>query len=232
MVARALGYDHVVVIDNGCDRAAACTVSTDVAPDPIQATVDAKKTVELTTFRSSPASTFKPKVEVRRLIRAAGAPTAPRSPGRRASSLLDGRRTSPRDASAELRYTSRHAARPLVASPETFGAWVRLDDATLVAVDARLADRLGVPHGRAIGLATRPLELHVAVTARCPAACGGCYLDRAPMGTSRPSRRSRRGSRRPARPAFHHRVRRRRAAHPPRSRRHRRRGVPARARCR
>jgi hypothetical protein len=38
-------------------------VSTDVAPDPIRADVPAKQTVELTTFRSSPASVFKPKVE-------------------------------------------------------------------------------------------------------------------------------------------------------------------------
>ena len=60
--ARALGYDHVVTIENACDKAATCTVSTDVAPDPITAKVDAKKTVELTTFRGSPASTFKPKV--------------------------------------------------------------------------------------------------------------------------------------------------------------------------
>lgn len=60
--ARALGYDHVVVIENGCGKPAACTITTDVAPDPITAKVDAKKTVELTTFRGSPASTFKPKV--------------------------------------------------------------------------------------------------------------------------------------------------------------------------
>jgi len=63
--ARALGYDHVVVIENGCDKAAACVVSTDVAPEPLQVTVEAKKTVELTTFRSSPASEFKPRVECR-----------------------------------------------------------------------------------------------------------------------------------------------------------------------
>jgi len=65
---------------------------------------------------------------------------------------------------------------------EPFGAWVRLDDATLVAVDDRLADRLGVPHGIATGTATRPLELHVAVTSRCPAPCTGCYLDARPDG--------------------------------------------------
>lgn len=61
--ARVIGYDHVVIIDNRCDRPATCVITTDVAPDPITATVDAKKTVELTTYRGSPASTFTPKVE-------------------------------------------------------------------------------------------------------------------------------------------------------------------------
>jgi radical SAM protein with 4Fe4S-binding SPASM domain len=64
--------------------------------------------------------------------------------------------------------------------PEPFGAWVRLDDATLVAVDHALAARLGVPHGHAA--ASGPLELHVAVTSRCPAPCTGCYLDARPDG--------------------------------------------------
>ncbi len=70
--------------------------------------------------------------------------------------------------------------------PEPFGAWVRLDDATLVAVDDRLADRLGVPHGTPTGQAVRPLELHVAVTTRCPAPCTGCYLDARPDGHEPP----------------------------------------------
>jgi hypothetical protein len=56
------GYNHVVGIDNGCDRPASCAVSTDVAPDPIQASVPARQKVELVTFRGSPASAFKPKV--------------------------------------------------------------------------------------------------------------------------------------------------------------------------
>lgn len=60
---------------------------------------------------------------------------------------------------------------------EPFGAWVRLDDATLVAIDHALAARLGVPSRRAAALAVRPLEVHVAVTARCPVGCDGCYLD-------------------------------------------------------
>jgi radical SAM protein with 4Fe4S-binding SPASM domain len=70
--------------------------------------------------------------------------------------------------------------------PEPFGAWVRLDDATLVAVDTTLAARIGVDHGRALGHATRPLELHIAVTSRCPAPCEGCYLDARPDGYEPP----------------------------------------------
>ena len=61
-VLAAVGHNHVVGIENTCDKPAACTVSTDVAPDPIQATVSPKQKVELTTFRGSPASTFRAKV--------------------------------------------------------------------------------------------------------------------------------------------------------------------------
>ena len=58
-----VGYDHVVIIENGCEKAAECVISTDVAPEPITATVPARSKVELTTFRGSPASVFTPKVE-------------------------------------------------------------------------------------------------------------------------------------------------------------------------
>lgn len=61
--ARVIGYDHIVIIENGCDKSVSCVISTDVAPDPITVTVEAKKTVELATFRGSPATVFKPKVE-------------------------------------------------------------------------------------------------------------------------------------------------------------------------
>jgi hypothetical protein len=61
-VRAGVGYNHVVGIENTCDRAAACVVSTDVAPDPIQATVSPKQKVELTTFRGSPSYAFKAKV--------------------------------------------------------------------------------------------------------------------------------------------------------------------------
>ena len=64
---------------------------------------------------------------------------------------------------------------------EPFGAWVRLDDATLLAVTPALASDLGVPHVEHDG-PTRPLDVHMAVTARCPAGCEGCYLDARPEG--------------------------------------------------
>lgn len=73
---------------------------------------------------------------------------------------------------------------------ERFGAWVRVDDGTLVAVDRPRAAKLGL-HGGALWDApsrgldeppVAPLEAHVAVTARCPASCTGCYLDAKPEG--------------------------------------------------
>jgi radical SAM protein with 4Fe4S-binding SPASM domain len=65
--------------------------------------------------------------------------------------------------------------------PEPFGAWVRLDDRTLVAVDHALAARLGVRAGEALGVA-RPLEVHLAVTQRCFSPCEGCYMGAHPDG--------------------------------------------------
>ncbi|MBX3211018.1 MAG: hypothetical protein KF850_03210 [Labilithrix sp.] len=52
------GYDHVVVLANRCDRAATCTVSTDVTPEPRRADVPAGRAVELTMFMASPSATF------------------------------------------------------------------------------------------------------------------------------------------------------------------------------
>jgi len=81
------------------------------------------------------------------------------------------------------------------ARAETFGAWVRVDDRTLLAVDRATARRLGVDGGKrwrdpqpiTIADATdRPLEVHVAVTSRCPASCEGCYLDARADGAHRP----------------------------------------------
>lgn len=55
-------YNHVVVIQNGCDRAATCQVATNVNPDAVPVAVSAGETVEVLTFRGSPARTFTPRV--------------------------------------------------------------------------------------------------------------------------------------------------------------------------
>jgi hypothetical protein len=62
-VAAYPGYNHVVGIENSCDKPVDCVVSTNVAPDPIHATVAAKDKTELITFRGSPTYQFTPKVE-------------------------------------------------------------------------------------------------------------------------------------------------------------------------
>ncbi|MDI1443371.1 radical SAM protein [Polyangium sp. 6x1] len=74
---------------------------------------------------------------------------------------------------------------------EPFGAWVRLDDGTLVAIGRGAAERLGLAGGALWQDAettrrARPLEAHVAVTSRCGAGCKGCYLDARPDGESPP----------------------------------------------
>jgi len=52
------GYDHWVIIHNGCERRAACVVSTDVSPQPIHVGVPAGRTKQVLTFRGSPAREF------------------------------------------------------------------------------------------------------------------------------------------------------------------------------
>ena len=51
-------YNHWVIIHNGCDREAACVVTTNVNPEPIHVGVPPDKTREVLTFRGSPASEF------------------------------------------------------------------------------------------------------------------------------------------------------------------------------
>ncbi len=71
MVARAevrwvpYGYNHVIVLESGCDRAASCEVWTDVNPDHQRVVVKPRTTEEVLTFRASPASTFRATVECR-----------------------------------------------------------------------------------------------------------------------------------------------------------------------
>jgi len=78
---------------------------------------------------------------------------------------------------------------------EPWGAWVRLETtAALVAVDRVGARALGLEGGRtwsepappAAARATRPIEVHVAVTSRCGVGCEGCYLDARPDGVEPP----------------------------------------------
>ncbi|MCA9609153.1 MAG: hypothetical protein KC619_26310 [Myxococcales bacterium] len=55
-------YNHVVVIQNGCERAASCQVATNVNPEAISVEVPAGQTREVLTFRGSPAREFTPRV--------------------------------------------------------------------------------------------------------------------------------------------------------------------------
>jgi hypothetical protein len=52
------GYNHIVILANGCAKAAACTVSTDVNPQVQAISVPAGATTEVLTFMASPAYTF------------------------------------------------------------------------------------------------------------------------------------------------------------------------------
>lgn len=62
---RNYGYDHIVHIANQCSTRSICVVSTDVNPNPIEATVPAGEHVEVLTMRGSPAREFTPRVECR-----------------------------------------------------------------------------------------------------------------------------------------------------------------------
>ena len=55
---RPFGYDHIVHIRNKCTKAAACTVTTDVNPQPTHVRVAASSEVEAVTWVGSPAQTF------------------------------------------------------------------------------------------------------------------------------------------------------------------------------
>ncbi len=56
------GYNHVVVLRNGCSKAAMCSVATDIAPQPQMVDVPASSTVEVLTFMSSPSQAFTARV--------------------------------------------------------------------------------------------------------------------------------------------------------------------------
>ncbi len=56
------GYNHIVHLRNGCDRAATCTVATDVNPKPQTVDVAAASAIDVTTFMGAAAQTFVAKV--------------------------------------------------------------------------------------------------------------------------------------------------------------------------
>ncbi len=69
---------------------------------------------------------------------------------------------------------------------EGWGAWVKLEStAAVVAIDREGVRALGLDGGNvwsAPPLVRAPIEVHLAVTARCGAGCKGCYLDARPDG--------------------------------------------------
>lgn len=73
---------------------------------------------------------------------------------------------------------------------EKWGAWARLESMpAIVALDRDGVRALGLDGGDAWkddAPRTAPLEVHVAVTSRCAAGCGGCYLDATPDGIEPP----------------------------------------------
>lgn len=56
------GYDHVVVLASSCGQPATCSVATDVNPTPTVVEVRPRETIEVITFRASPASSFAARV--------------------------------------------------------------------------------------------------------------------------------------------------------------------------
>lgn len=82
---------------------------------------------------------------------------------------------------------------------EPWGAWVKLEtQAAIVALDREGVRALGLDGGRAWEDAgargsesasaspSAPIEVHMAVTARCGAGCEGCYIDARPDGVEPP----------------------------------------------
>jgi hypothetical protein len=60
---RAYGYDHVVEIENKCDKPLQCDVKTDVNPETFKVDVPPHETRSVITFRGSPAREFKADVQ-------------------------------------------------------------------------------------------------------------------------------------------------------------------------
>lgn len=56
------GYNHLVTLTSGCSRPAACSVATDVSPEPRAVEVAPNTSVQVTTFMGAAASQFTAKV--------------------------------------------------------------------------------------------------------------------------------------------------------------------------
>jgi hypothetical protein len=56
------GYNHIVLLKNGCSKAATCSVATDVNPQATSVDVASTASVEVLTFTASPAQTFHARV--------------------------------------------------------------------------------------------------------------------------------------------------------------------------
>jgi hypothetical protein len=56
------GFNHLVHVDNQCAQPMACTVMTDVNPQPQSATITAGQTHTFNTFFNAPAYGFTPTV--------------------------------------------------------------------------------------------------------------------------------------------------------------------------
>jgi hypothetical protein len=61
----AYGYDHIVEVENGCEKAVQCTIATDVNPAISNLVVPPGQKRSVTTFRGSPAREFKADVACR-----------------------------------------------------------------------------------------------------------------------------------------------------------------------
>jgi hypothetical protein len=62
---RNYGYDHIVRLQNRCDAAVRCRVSSDVRSDPLDVGVDPGARVEVVLWRGSPVRDFNAKVDCR-----------------------------------------------------------------------------------------------------------------------------------------------------------------------
>ncbi len=58
-----MGYNHLVHIDNTCEKSVECLVSTDVNPEPQKVQLEAKSKKTVVTFKGSPARTFRATVD-------------------------------------------------------------------------------------------------------------------------------------------------------------------------